>query len=263
MCGVDAFVAEDAADFVDAFDAADEESLEVKFKSDPEVEGHIEGVMVGDEGARCGAAGDGMEDGGFDFVEAVAAECLSDGVDDGGAFEHPREDAFGVDEIEVALSDEDFGVFEAVKFFGGLSEGFAEDVEFVNEDGDFAGVGAAEWSIDPDDVAIVEGAEKFPLVFGEVTAGTEQLDGAGLILEVDEAEFASFAAAHDASGGADDFAVGSGFLGAALAEFGDCFVAIEAAAPGIESERLDFLQFFESGEFQSVGFGALVHGISG
>lgn len=131
----------------------------------------------------------------------------------------------------------------------------------MDEDGDFAGVGTAEWSIDTDDVAIVECAEEFPLVFGEVAAGAEQLDGAGLVLEVDEAEFAGFSASHDASGGADDFAVGTGFVGAALSEFGECFVAIEAAAPGVESERLDFFQFFESGEFESVGFGALVHGI--
>jgi hypothetical protein len=117
MCGIDAFIAEDAADFVDSFDASDEEPLEVEFKGDAEIKGHIEGVMVSDEGACCSAACDGVEHGGFDLVEAVLSESMSDGVDDGGAFEHPLEDAFGVDEVEVALSDEDFGVFESVKFF--------------------------------------------------------------------------------------------------------------------------------------------------
>ncbi len=117
VCCVDPFVAEDAADFVDPFDAADHETLEVKLKGNSHVELDVEGVVVCDEGAGGCTAGDGVEDGGFDFYEAVAAQSLADGVDDRGAEEHAIEDAVVVDEVEVAVAQEGFDVVNAVEFF--------------------------------------------------------------------------------------------------------------------------------------------------
>jgi hypothetical protein len=52
----DALVAEVAADLVDRVEAADDEPLEVELEADAEVEVVVEGVVVGHEGSRVGAA---------------------------------------------------------------------------------------------------------------------------------------------------------------------------------------------------------------
>ena len=57
VAGVEALVAEDAADLEDAFHAADDEPLERQLERDPHVHVDVERVVVGDERPRRGAAG--------------------------------------------------------------------------------------------------------------------------------------------------------------------------------------------------------------
>ena len=87
VLGADAFVAEVAVDLVDAVDAADDQALEVELGRDAEGERDVERVVVGGEGAGGGAAGDGVQHGGFDFEVAAGVEELADGAEDGGALD--------------------------------------------------------------------------------------------------------------------------------------------------------------------------------
>ncbi len=67
----DAFVAEVAIDFVYAFKAADDEALEIKFRSDAEIKIDIERVVMRLKGAGGGAAIERLHHGRFDFEEAM------------------------------------------------------------------------------------------------------------------------------------------------------------------------------------------------
>ena len=49
VAGADAFIAEHATNFVDAFHTANDESLEVKFKSDAQIQLHVERVVMSHE----------------------------------------------------------------------------------------------------------------------------------------------------------------------------------------------------------------------
>ena len=52
----DAFVAEVAVDLVDALQAAHDQPLQVQFGCDPQIQVHVERVVVGDKGTCHGAA---------------------------------------------------------------------------------------------------------------------------------------------------------------------------------------------------------------
>ena len=56
MRPIDAFIPEIMADLIDALEATDHEPLEVQLIGDPQVQGHVERVVVRQEGTRRGAA---------------------------------------------------------------------------------------------------------------------------------------------------------------------------------------------------------------
>ena len=155
VAGVDAFVAENTADFVHAFHAADDEALEMELKGDAHVEVDIEGVVVGDERTRVGTAGDGVQHWGFDFEEGVAVEVAADGGDDFGAHDEGVLHVGIHDEVHVALAIAELGVGESVEFLWQWAHGFAEVVVFVDFDGELAAIGDEDDAGDADDVADV------------------------------------------------------------------------------------------------------------
>ena len=95
VLGADALVAEVAVDLVDTVEAADDQTLEVEFRRDAQGERDVERVVVGLEGARCGAAGDGVEHGGFDFEVAARVEEVADRAEDVGALDEGLADVGG------------------------------------------------------------------------------------------------------------------------------------------------------------------------
>jgi hypothetical protein len=82
---VDPLVAEVLPDFVDAFEAADDEPLEVELGCNAQVEVRVQGVEVGDERSGVGAAVDGLEDWGLHLQPTALVEEFADGGDDAGA----------------------------------------------------------------------------------------------------------------------------------------------------------------------------------
>ncbi len=68
------FVAKVAVDFVDAIEAADSQPLEIKLRSDAQVQIHVERVVMGDERLGDRAARDLLHHGRFDFDEVLRIE---------------------------------------------------------------------------------------------------------------------------------------------------------------------------------------------
>lgn len=206
VAGVDAFVAENAADFVHAFHAADDKALEMELKGDAHVEVDIEGVVVGDERTRVGTAGDGVQHWGFDFEEGLAVEVAADGGDDLGAHDEGVLHVGIHDEVDVALAITELGVGESVEFLWQWAHGFAEVVVFVDFDGELAAIGDEDDAGDADDVADVGFFEEPVRFFADDVLTAVDLDVAGNIGDVGEACFALAAFCHDAAGDLDFFA---------------------------------------------------------
>ena len=68
------FVPEVVPDLVDPLEAADQQPLEVQLVGDPQVERHVERVVVGDERPRRGAAVEGLEHRRLDLEKAALVE---------------------------------------------------------------------------------------------------------------------------------------------------------------------------------------------
>ena len=75
--GVGALVPEVPVDLEDPVDSTDEQSLEVELGRDSQVERHVVGVDVGDEGTRVGAAVHHLEHGRLGLDVAVALQRLA------------------------------------------------------------------------------------------------------------------------------------------------------------------------------------------
>ncbi len=70
--GGDAFVAEDPADLVHLLDPADHQPLQMQLEGDPQVQFHIQSVVMGDKGPGRRTARDGVQSGGLHFQISLA-----------------------------------------------------------------------------------------------------------------------------------------------------------------------------------------------
>ena len=75
MPGADPFVAIHPPQLKHPLHAANQQSLEVQFERNPQVQRHIERVVMRFERAGRGAAGHGMQRRAFDLDKPLAGQC--------------------------------------------------------------------------------------------------------------------------------------------------------------------------------------------
>ena len=204
----EAFVAEVAANLKDLVHAAHEQALEVKLEGDAEVEVAAEGLVLGDEGPRRCAAGDGLHHGRLDLHVAARVEEVAKLPDDLAAQEHDALHVVVGHEVEVALAVAGLGVGQAVPLVRRRAQGFGEDGEGLGLHGDFAGARGEEGALDAHEVAEVEVAEDAELLVAEDVLLRVGLDASALVLHVDEHGLAHVAVRGDAAGDGDGAALG-------------------------------------------------------
>src|SRR3990172_2781994 len=130
-------------------------------------------------------AGNRMERGAFHFNEATSIERVANRTDDRRAAEEPLHDPFAVGQVEVSHPLAEFGIGQAVVFFGWRGQRFGEQMDLLGEDGEFAGHGAAELAVDADDVAQVKALDELPIV-SDLLLSDEELDLPGHVADVDK-----------------------------------------------------------------------------
>ncbi len=84
VAGIHAFVSEVSGDFENSFIAAYQKSLQVEFRRDTHVHGHVQRIEMGGEWLRIGAAIEWLQHRGFYFQEAVVGVPLTDGTHHSG-----------------------------------------------------------------------------------------------------------------------------------------------------------------------------------
>jgi len=118
VSGRDPFVTEVAIDFEHLLETADHEPLQVQFGCNPQVQIHVERVVMRHERTRRRAARNGLHHRRLDFEIAVRDKEAAQGLDDARAHDEGAS-RFGIhDQVHVALPITYLLIGEPVKFFG-------------------------------------------------------------------------------------------------------------------------------------------------
>ena len=193
--GADAFVAVAAPDLVDPLEAAHEQALQVEFRRDAQVEAEVEGVVVGGERPRSGAADHRVQRRGLDLDEALRVEERPETLDDGRA-RGEGGGRLGVrHRIDVPAPVAQIHVLQAVPLVRQRAERLGQEPERVQLQAELAGLGDHGSAPHLDvigDVHVVEGRERLA---HDVLLG-EKLDLPAAVPQAHEGGLAEAAARH-------------------------------------------------------------------
>ena len=247
-------VPEDPANLVDPFDPADHQPLEMQLEGDPQVQRHVEGVVVREEGAGGGPPGDRVQHRGFGLDKAPLPQRLPDRVDNPTPPQHAVEHPVVVDEVDVPLPQQHLDVAGPVVLLGRLGQRLAQQRHPGGPERLLAGVRDLQVPVNSDQVAQVEEFDQLPLSFPEVGLRDHHLDPAGPVLHVEELELSLVVPQHDPPGDPRGLADHSRLGRARLAGAGDGPVPIESLTPGVNPQRFNLAQLVETGLLQTIGF---------
>ena len=196
MLGVHALVAEDASHLVYPLHAAYDQALQVQLGGDAHIHIDVLGVVVGDEGARVGAACDGAEHRGLHLHEAQVVQIAAQERHELAAdLEVPL--ALRVhDQIHIALPIADLLVGQAVELLRQGTQGLAQQRDLMGADAHLAPLGAEHVAHHTYDVADVVLLEAVVGVLVHLVLPGVDLNAAGLVLQIAEGHLAHAALAH-------------------------------------------------------------------
>ncbi len=217
VCLVHALVAEILGEFVHPGKAAHDQALEVQLIGDSQVHVHVQRIVVRDERTGSGAAGDGLQDGGFHLQAAGVVEVAAHGGDDPGPLDEGLLHLGVNHQVYITLAVAEFRVGEAVvdgTVGIGLDDGehpqrLGQHAQRAGMHRQLAGLGDEGEAGDADDVADIQQfledgvVERLVLSGADVVPLDIDLDAAGVVLQFDERGGAHDAAAHDAAREAD------------------------------------------------------------
>ncbi len=202
MRRVDAFVAEDPSDLVDALEAADDEALEIELGRDAQLHDLIERVDFGNEGTRGGAAGDVKQRRRLDLVESPTVDEAPRFGDNLAAQHHRVANVLVHDEVHVALAVPFFDVLEAGPLVGQRRERLAENRERADVQGRLALLRAKHVAGHSGEVPAFDVLPVCEGLVSDVVAPHVELQAPRPVVQVGEDRLAHRSLGHDASGDA-------------------------------------------------------------
>jgi len=189
VLGRDALVAEVAVDLVHAVQAAHHEALEIELGGDPEVQGHIQRVVVGDEGLGGRPAGNGLHHRRLHLEKAAGVEEGAQLADE-PALHHEGLAHLGVHhEIDVAPAIARLHVLEPMPLLGQGTQRLGQELEASHGDRQLPRPRPEELPGDADEITHVElGERRVPLPQG--VGPRVELDLPALVPQMGEAGLA-------------------------------------------------------------------------
>ena len=196
---VHALVAELTSDFVHFVKAADNQPLQVQFRSDTHVHVDVQRIVVSDERTSICTACNRVEDGRFHFQISACVQKLADSLQN-TATQHKRALYLGVgDKVNVALAISRFHVLQAVELLRQRQQRLAKQLDAVQLDGNFPHVRTEHFALAADDVADIPSFECGIHVVAHFVALYVQLDRSVTVQNVAKTCLAHNAARHHTS----------------------------------------------------------------
>jgi len=184
VCPVHAFVTEVLGKLVHAFKTAYDEALQVELIGNAQVEGNVQGIVVGDEGAGGRSTGYGLKNGGLHFHVASFVEEVAHGAEHQGAFAENVFDLIVDNQVDVALTVAEFGVGKGIEHFAVFfldhrqgAQGFGQYGKFLCVDGYFTHLGTEHVAFDANKVADVQEFLEHGVVQFFVFSGADGIPG--------------------------------------------------------------------------------------
>ena len=203
---VHALVAEDAANFVHAVQPAHNQPLEGQLGGDAHIHIQVQRVVVRDERARRGAAGNGVQHGRLHFHIAHVVQIFPHELDELRA--HLKRAAhLGVhNEVYIALAEAQLGVAQAVELFRQRQQAFGKQRHLGGMHADLAHFGAEQIALYANDVANVKLFEIGIGLVAHIVAAHINLNITLVVAQVGKACLAHYTLGHHAAGHAHRFA---------------------------------------------------------
>ena len=190
MTAADPFVTEVAVQFKDFFKTADQQTLQVEFRSDTHEHIAVQGVVMGLERRSGCAAGDVLEHGGFHFHEPLGFQIIANLTNNGDTLLEQRLAVVIHDQVKVALPVPLFHIGQTVPFFRQGAQTLGKHGVGVGFEGDLAGFGSEKNTADRDNITNIQFFEALVFFFPQIFPLNIQLDLAGIVLQVSKGRFA-------------------------------------------------------------------------
>src|SRR5699024_2012303 len=145
----------DTANLVHTLQTAHHQALEVQLSGNTHVHINVQGVVVGDEGAGGGTAGDGVKHRSLHFHIAPVVQEVPDVADESGTNLKGAAHLGIDDQVHIPLTATGLHVGEAVELLRQRQQGLGQQGDGVGLEGDLAPLGAEHVSLHPNDVANV------------------------------------------------------------------------------------------------------------
>ena len=171
MSGIKTFVAEHTADLVNPFHTAHDQSLQIQFQGNPQLQILIQRIEMRLEGACCRTAGIGHQHGSFHFHKALAVQVFPDGADDFGPFDKGILYLRIHDQIHISLTVAQIRIGQTVILFRKDLQAFGQQRHFGGVDGDFSCLGLKHFAPDADDIADIHLFEILIGLFADAVSG--------------------------------------------------------------------------------------------
>ena len=190
MLGADPFVAIDTTHFVDAFDTADHQSLEVQLKSNSQIQLHVERVVVRHERLGCRTARDRVQRWSLDLNELVRRQRRADRMNDLGSLEESLQRIGVVRQIDVPHSLSQLGILQSGMLLRWWLKRLGHEVQPGCDDGQFAGIGTSKSTINSDQIAEVQEFGQIEIGVRHLAFGDHDLDVAGPVANIEKEKLA-------------------------------------------------------------------------
>src|SRR5690606_36076328 len=178
--------------------------LEVELGRDAQVEVHVQGVVVRDEGTRVRPGDERVHHRRLHLEEIPLVEEASDEADEARALAEDLPDVEVGGQVEIALAVARLNVLEAVPLLGKGAQRLGEDGPLVGGDGQLAGARANGPTGGADPVAQVEQLEQAKALLAEPVLPELDLQVASAIANDEEGHLPEGPDHHDPAGHGED-----------------------------------------------------------
>ena len=233
-------IAEDPADFVDLFQTAYDQPLQVQFQGNSQLQVLIQCIEMGQERTCGGASSVLHQHGRLHFEEALFIEVTADAGNNPGSPDKGLTNLRVHDQVRVTLTVTQIGVGHAVILLRQRAQGFCEQGHVFDMHRDLTGLGLEDVAADTDNVADIVFPEVRKFSFADRVFAYIELNLSLAVLNVAEDGLAHSSLGHDASGNGDLLVLV--LLKVSLDPCGSCVPVKAGLAEGIASCLLQFGQ---------------------